>query len=76
MPQGEKSIKSIYYINGEEARLSDVQKQRERLSLRADNYLCFMQQDKVSLFGSLTPKELLSNTLQVGCSSSVGCSCC
>lgn len=62
--QGEKGVKTTYYLNGEEVRLADIQKQRERLSLRADNYLCFMQQEKVSLFGSLTPKELLSNTLQ------------
>lgn len=65
MQQGEKGVKTTYYLNGEEVRLADIQKQRERLSLRADNYLCFMQQEKVSLFGSLTPKELLTNTLQV-----------
>ncbi|KAL8436470.1 hypothetical protein ACSSS7_001711 [Eimeria intestinalis] len=60
----EKAMKSVYYVNGQEARLSEVQRQCERLSLRVDNYLCFMQQDKVSLFGLLTPKELLANTLQ------------
>ncbi|KAL8274028.1 hypothetical protein Esti_002027 [Eimeria stiedai] len=59
-----KSVKSVYHVNGQEARLSEVQRQCERLSLRVDNYLCFMQQDKVSLFGLLTPKELLANTLQ------------
>ncbi|OEH77427.1 hypothetical protein cyc_01239 [Cyclospora cayetanensis] len=61
----ETGIKSTYLINGAESRLSDVQRERERLSIRADNYLCFMQQEKVSIFGSLTPKELLLSTLQL-----------
>jgi hypothetical protein len=56
--------RSLWRLNNRESTMKAVKEIMTDLSIDMDNLCTFMPQDRVGLFSQLTPKEILSKTLE------------